>query len=157
MEPAAPARSILVLCEGNHCRSPMAAGLLGQLLGPGHRVESAGLAAQEGCPPHPAAVRLMAARGIDIAGHAGRTVTPAMALAADLILVMDSAQKDWCERLVPSAKGRVFLLGHWQSPAPVEVADPFGQSAESFLAAFEAIQHCVSGWLPHLSPERRSA
>jgi len=151
------AASILVLCEGNHCRSPIAAGLLAHLLGPGHRVESAGLAAREGCPPHPEAVRLMAALGIDISGHAGRTLTPGMALAADLILVMDRAQKDWCEGLVPSARGRVFLLGHWQTPEPVEIADPFGQPREGFLAAFEAIRHGVSGWLPHLSSERRSA
>jgi protein-tyrosine phosphatase len=80
-----------------------------------------------------------------------------MALAADLILVMDRAQKDWCEELVPSARGRVFLLGHWQTPDPAEIADPFGQSREGFLAAFEAIRHCVSAWLPHLSSERRSA
>ena len=81
-----------------------------------------------------------------------------MALAADLILVMDRAQKDWCEGLVPSARGRVFLLGHWQTPGPVEIADPFQRRPrEAFLAAFEAIRQCVSGWLPHLSSERRSA
>jgi protein-tyrosine phosphatase len=157
MEPTAAAKSILVLCEGNHCRSPIAAGLLSLALGPGSRVESAGLAAQEGCPPHPEAVRIMAALGLDISGHAGRLVTPTMALAADLILVMDRGQKDWCERLVPSAKGRVFLLGHWHAPAPLEIADPFGQSPEAFRTAFQDIFHCVRAWLPHLSPKRRSA
>jgi protein-tyrosine phosphatase len=157
MEPAARCKSILVLCEGNHCRSPIAAGLLRATLGSGYRVESAGLAAQEGCPAHPEAVRLLAAMDIDISGHAGRMLTPAMALAADLILVMDRAQKDWCESLVPSSRGRVFLLGHWQGPPPLEVADPFRQPPEAFLATFEAIHLCVSGWIPHLSSKRRSA
>jgi protein-tyrosine phosphatase len=157
MKPTAECKSILVLCEGNHCRSPIAEGLLRDTLGSGYRVESAGLAAQEGCPPHPEAVRLLAARSIDISGHSGRQLTSGMALAADLILVMDRAQKDWCERLVPSVKGRVFLLGHWQGPSPLEIADPFQQAPETFLAIFEAIHLCVSGWLPHLSSERRSA
>ncbi|MDR3669582.1 MAG: low molecular weight phosphotyrosine protein phosphatase [Holophaga sp.] len=153
MELTAAPRSILVLCEGNHCRSPIAAALLSHALG-SVRVESAGLAAQEGCPPHPEAVRLMAALGLDISAHAGRRLTPATALAADLILVMDRGQKDWCERLVPSVKGRVFLLGHWQRPSPLEIADPFGQGPEAFQAAFQDITHCVRAWLPRVSLER---
>jgi protein-tyrosine phosphatase len=92
--------------------------------------------------------------GLDISAHAGRLLTPAMALAADLILVMDRGQKDWCEGLVPSSKGRVFLLGHWQAPSPLEIPDPFGQGPEAFRAAFQDITHCVRGWLPHLLPER---
>lgn len=134
----------------------MAQALLQRELGDGFRVESAGLAAPPGLPVHPQAAAILAARGLDLPGHASRQVDPAMALAADLILVMDQAQKAGCEALSPSSRGRVFLLGHWQTPA-LEIADPFRREPEAFARAFEAIQHCVAGWVPHLISKKRSA
>jgi len=157
MNPVEPCPSILVLCEGNLCRSPIAAGLLQSALGPGFRVASAGLAAREGCPPDPEAVRLMAARGLDISGHSGRPVTPAMALAADLILVMDRRQQDWCTDLAPAARGRVFLLGHWQRPGPEPIEDPHQRGPEAFRTAFEAISRCVADWATRIPTVERSA
>jgi protein-tyrosine phosphatase len=157
MNPAPEGKFILVICEGNFCRSPMAMGLLRRGLDSCFRVESAGLAAREGFPAHPEALRLMAAMDIDLSPHATRQLTPAMALAADLILVMDQTQKDWCESLAPSIRGRVFLLGHWQLPSAVEIADPFPRGPEAFATAFEAIQQCVASWIPHLNAIQRSA
>ena len=142
---------ILVLCEGNHCRSPIAEGLLRSELGPGIRVESAGLAAREGIPPHPEATRLMAGLGIDIGGHRSRSVTSTLALEADLILVMDEEQKNWCAALVPSTRGRVQLLGRWLPPGSREIADPFGKEAAAFLAAFDLIRQSVGEWRSHLA------
>ena len=140
---------ILVLCEGNHCRSPIAEGLLRAELGPGIRVESAGLAAQEGCPPHPEAVRLMAEHGIDITGCRSRSLTPALALEADLILVMDEEQKRWCAAQVPSARGRIHLLGCWLPSGRREIADPFGRDTGAFQSAFELIRQSVVSWRSH--------
>ena len=156
MNPADHCPSILVLCEGNLCRSPIAAGLLGAALGPAFRVASAGLAVREGCPPDPEAVRLMAARGLDISSQASRQLTPELALAADLILVMTPGQKDWCTSLVPAARGRVFLLGHWRRP-PVAIEDPYLRGPEAFATALDAIRQCVSDWIPQLLTKRRSA
>ena len=157
MNQAPPSTTILVLCEGNHCRSPSAEALLRQQLGDRFRVESAGLGARDGVPAHREAARVMAARGLDISAHLSRQLTPAMALGADLILVMDQFQKDWCEAEVPSARGRVFLLGHWQQPDPLEIEDPFQLGPEAFLTAYQAINQCVAGWIPHLLPEQRPA
>ena len=134
MNPATNRPAILVLCEGNLCRSPMAAGLLREALGPAFPVSSAGLAARAGRAPDPEAVRLMAARGLDISRELSRQLTPAMALEADLILVMDPGQQDWCTSLVPAARGRVYLLGHWRRP-PAAIADPYLRGPEAFKTA----------------------
>ena len=150
-------KSILVVCEGNHCRSPIAETLLGSALGPEFRVSSAGLTALTGLPADIEAVRLMADRGFDISRHRGRQLTPALALSADLILVMEHTQKEWCERVVPSTRGRIFLLSHWLATPPPEIADPFRQGPEAFRKAFDSITLSVTAWLPHLIHKQRSA
>lgn len=150
-------RRILVLCEGNHCRSPIAEGLLRSSLGPEVVVESAGLDALEGHPADAEAQRLMAERGLDISAHRGRQLTPDLALAADLILVMDRAQKAACELRIPSARGRVFLLGHWLPEPRQEIPDPFRRGPEAFRENLNHIDQSVTAWLPKLIPHPRPA
>jgi protein-tyrosine phosphatase len=150
-------RSILVLCEGNHCRAPIAEGLLRAALGPAVKVSSAGLSALVGLPPDPEAQHLMRAHGLDISKHRGRQVTPDMAHDAELILVMDAHQKEWCARLAPSARGRIFLLGHWVSRPPLAIQDPYNLGTDAFKQAFEDIRLSVSAWLPHILSKQRLA
>jgi protein-tyrosine phosphatase len=149
--------SILVLCAGNHCRSPIAEGLLRAELGPGVRIESAGLGAQPGYAPHPEAIRLMAERGINITTLRSRRVTTAQALAADLILVMDREQKAMCEAMDPAIKGRVHLLGHWLPQECREISDPMGRAPETFAQVFERIRESVRAWSLRLALSRRPA
>lgn len=146
-------RHILILCDGNHCRSPLAEALLRSLLPPDIRVESAGLQALEGKPADLEAQRLLEAHGLDISAHRGRQLTEEMALKADLILVMDLPQKAWCEQMMPSAMGRIFLLGHWLPSPPREIADPYQMGPAAFREAFEGIRQSVADWLPRLTPQ----
>ncbi|WP_327077332.1 arsenate reductase/protein-tyrosine-phosphatase family protein [Cupriavidus necator] len=76
-------RSILVICVGNVCRSPMAACLPSRVR-PACDVVSAGLAPPVGAPADPSAVRLLASEGYDLAGH--------RACAADEALVAVAGQ-----------------------------------------------------------------
>lgn len=145
---------ILVLCEGNHCRSPLAAAMLRKALGSSIQVSSAGLDALVGQPAHRETKALMAKDGIDlsdITAHLGRQVTVGMALSADLILVMDQAQKAACERLAPSARGRVFLLGHWLPPDQQEIPDPIRGGAEAHRQVHGHIQRALAPWLTRLA------
>ena len=150
--------SILVICDGNYCRSPIAKALLQAAVGAaGPRVESAGLTALEGLPPHPLAQKLMAEQGLDISGDRGRQLTLPIALAADLILVMDERQKRSCGQLAPSARGRLFLLGHWQPAARREIPDPSRGGSAAIYRSFEQISRAVADWVPHLVHSQRSA
>jgi len=145
-------RHILVLCEGNHCRSPLAEALLRKALGPGFQVRSAGLGALVGEPAHQETRRLGADLGLDISPHRGRQFRPDLALNADLILVMDRAQKAACEALAPSARGRIFLLGHWLTPDRQEIADPIRLGPDAHQLACDHIQGAIQTWLPRLAP-----
>ncbi len=149
-------RHILVLCEGNHCRSPMAEAMLRRALDPGIRVSSAGLDALVGQPAHRVTKAWMAKDGIhlsEITAHLGRQVTAELALSADLILVMDQAQKAACERLAPSARGRVFLLGHWLPRGEQEIPDPIRGGAEAHRQAYDRIQSAIQPWISRLAPK----
>lgn len=145
-----PIRAILVLCEGNHCRSPIAEALLRAGLGDWIQVGSAGLRALVDHPAHEQSERLMAEQGLDLAGHRGRQLTPEMALEADLVLVMDLAQKEACERLAPSARGRVYLLGHWLPAGEQQIADPIGGPPAAHQRACDHIRQAVQPWLARL-------
>ena len=145
-------RRILVLCEGNHCRSPLAEALLQSAMAPGVQVTSAGLDALLGHPPHEESLRLGADLGLDLSAHRGRQFTPELALNADLILVMDRAQQEACHRLAPSSRGRVFLLGRWLPEAEQEIADPIHQPVAAHEHSCAHLRRAVALWVPRLAP-----
>jgi len=149
-------KSILVLCEGNHCRSPIAEALFKAALGAAFRVESAGLNALEGQPADAEAQKIMYANGLDLSTHRGRQWNDQIALGADLILVMDEQQKESCEASVASVRGRVFLLGHWLASPPREIPDPYLLGPEATRRAFDLIHQSVASWLPRLQSRQRS-
>lgn len=145
--------SILVVCIGNICRSPMAEILLQQALGHAVSVRSAGLGALVGQGADPHAMALMAERGLDLSAHRARQITQALVSAHELILVMTQRQKDALEREFPSARGRVFRLCHWQQPAQ-DVADPYQQDRAAFEQALHRIDLGVADWCARLTPTR---
>ena len=61
-------QSVMLVCTGNICRSPMAEGLMRQHL-PELRVYSSGLGAMVGMPATDDSVALIQALGVDISAH----------------------------------------------------------------------------------------
>jgi len=135
--------SILVVCEGNICRSPMAEGLLAHAL-PQMQVRSAGLGALIGMPADEIAVRLMQERGIDITAHRATQINRQMCVQADIVLVMDTEQRQRLETMYPQACGRVFRLGEY---AKRDIPDPFRQSELAFREALSLIDEGAREWL----------
>ena len=135
-------KSVLVLCEGNICRSPMAEGLLAAGL---RRMEvrSAGLGALVGNPADPTAVSLMRERGLDISGHRAVQVNRALCVESDIILVMDDEQLLRVQKMYPEVHGRVFRIGHY---ANVDVPDPYRQPAEAFRTALTLLDESIEHW-----------
>ena len=73
-----------------------------------------------------------------------------MVLWADLILVMETAQRKELVRRFPFAAGKVWLLGYWIGQ---EVADPVGGDEQMFEATLTLIESGARGWQPALAPQ----
>jgi protein-tyrosine phosphatase len=136
-------KSILVVCIGNICRSPMAEGMLADAL-PGTQVRSAGLGALIGMPADPTAVHLMQERGIDISAHRAAQLNRQMCLDSEIVLVMDAAQRQQVEKLYPQARGRVFKVGEYTKQ---DIPDPYQKPETAFRESLSLIDEGVREWL----------
>jgi low molecular weight protein-tyrosine phosphatase len=118
-----PPFTVLHVCMGNICRSPMAERLLIVAV-----AEAAGVATKDadglvhshsagtggwhaGEEMHPSAARQVQARGGDATGFAARRLRSDHLDAADLVLVATADQQLYVTALRPDAAPRTFVLG----------------------------------------------
>jgi protein-tyrosine phosphatase len=139
-------KKIVFVCEGNICRSPMAAGLFAAR-SPHSNVASAGLAPLVGRGADPLAVELMADRNVDISSHVAMRLNLEHMRLAQLVLAMTQAQQKAIESMYPFSKGKVFRIGEHLD---LDVADPYRQGRGAFSAALEQIELGVASWLDAL-------
>ncbi len=147
-------KTVLIVCTGNICRSPMAYGLLQEKLrqrglSDRIRVETAGTFALEGEPPSPEAQRVLAERGIDISHHRGRQVTSQVLRDADVILVMTERHRKSLFYLLPEAVHKVFLLSELVGRHE-DIADPYGGPYEGYVKTAQVLDEYLEQGLPTL-------
>jgi protein-tyrosine phosphatase len=141
-------RSILTVCVGNICRSPMAEGLLRKQLGKHISVSSAGLNALVGNPVDQTVQGLMNANGIDVTEHRARQIIVPFCMAADLILVMENKQKEFLQRKYPFVRGKTFRLGEF---GDFDVDDPYLREHSIYEKCLDLVDRGVSDWIKQLS------
>lgn len=138
--------NILLLCTGNLCRSPMAEGLFRTYL-PAHELFSAGLSAPTGAPADPLAIALMRQMDIDISAHRARSLAVWMMQEADLVLTMDSEQKQDVLQRYPFAADKLERLGEMDD---MDIPDPHRRGLGAFRHSLNLIRQAVRRRLPHL-------
>jgi protein-tyrosine phosphatase len=105
--------SILVICTGNTCRSPMAEALLRHhLTDAGHAIDvaSAGTLGWSGKPATAHAVAVLEERGVPLADHVSRKLTRDLLDDADLVLAMTRTHAWAVAAHDEDAAARTFLL-----------------------------------------------
>jgi protein-tyrosine phosphatase len=146
-------KSILIVCIGNICRSPMAAALLAQKL-PAVELRSAGINALIGQPAAPHSIALMQQRDIDISAHRAQQLQAWLCESADLILVMDAQQKQIIEEQYPTTRGKLYRLGQY---GQFDVFDPYRRSREQFEDCLRLIEQGVADWVSRIEAINQSS
>jgi protein-tyrosine phosphatase len=146
--------TVLVLCYGNICRSPIAAALLRRELEPlGIAVRSAGMVGFNR-PSPPEAVSAATRYDVDLAAHRSTLMTADLVRRAELIVVMEAGQaRQVCERF-GRPPSDVFLLGDFD-PVPVEtrtIRDPLDASRAVYEETYARIARCVRALAQALPP-----
>ena len=140
--------SILVVCTGNICRSPMGERLLRQQL-PGRQVTSAGIFGLEGCPADAAAQAVAWRHGISLEGHVARKVTRSLLQKSDLILVMEPKHLRFIATMAPENRGKSLLFGQWLETK--DIPDPYHKSREEYV--FNQLGKASQEWARRLSQQ----
>lgn len=136
--------SILVVCIGNICRSPIGERLLKRLL-PDKHIFSAGVGAVVGSAVDLTAEKVASKNGLNTAGHIARQLTPEMCREADLILAMTKENVEQIYYLAPEARGKVMLFGKWMDE--IEIPDPYKQKQKAHEEAYKLLEQAAESWV----------
>jgi protein-tyrosine-phosphatase len=148
--------TILFVCTGNTCRSPMAEGALKVLLDkarPGKfRVMSAGTAAPEGFPTTLYVLEASKIWSCDLTHHRSRQLSRSIIEEADLIFGMTPDHVKEIIRLVPDAEDRTYLFKNFPDSRKTgeSVDDPIGHSLDKYNETFLEIGEYLGKYLPEI-------
>jgi protein-tyrosine phosphatase len=147
--------TILFVCSGNTCRSPMAEAMARRYLAQrlaiapeeleakGISVTSAGSFATPGARAAEAAVEVMRTMDLDLSHHRSRALSVELIHQADLIYTMTQSHAKAVVSLVPGAAQRVSRL----DPAG-DIEDPIGGEVSLYVEVAERIKKLIEERLP---------
>ena len=168
--------TILIICTGNTCRSPMAAALLqakadAALNGALDEADrfcfaSAGTHALVGARAAQSSIDLLAQRGIDLRAHRARLLTLDMVRNAALLLVMEEAHRraimrrwpdltpdvtpDVTSDVTSDVTPKLLLFGELAGDLQ-DIANPFGGGMATYAATMAQMDRLiVAMWQPLL-------
>ena len=158
-------KSVLFVCLGNICRSPLAEGVFRHILDEDgvsdrFRVDSAGTGSWHvGESPDFRAVRIAATKGVTVGGHA-RQVQPEDFRHFDYILAMDSDNLQALETYRDKVGGdaALYLLREFdpEGGPGAEVPDPYYGDSSGFDDVFAMVERSCLALLDHIRDEEGS-
>ncbi|MDE2764699.1 MAG: low molecular weight phosphotyrosine protein phosphatase [Gemmatimonadota bacterium] len=155
--------SVLFVCLGNICRSPLAEGIFAALarergLDGQFHADSAGTAGyHSGEPPDSRSTAVAAAQGIRLTGFA-RQVTPRDLERFDIVVAMDRSNRRSLERLrrrLRSGRGTVADIVMMRDYEPgardPDVPDPYYGGPGGFERVYRILERACNGLLDELA------
>ena len=154
--------SVLFVCLGNICRSPLAEAVFRQTvadagLAARFRIDSAGTSGyHDGEPPDARTREVAARRGVEVRGRS-RRVTEADVHDFDYLVAMDADNLREVEALLARAGvdgdgPRAHLLREFDPSArgDLEVPDPYFGGPQGFDVVHDLVERSARGFLDHL-------
>ena len=140
--------SVLFVCTGNICRSPMAEALFQRLV-PKDRerstwhIQSVGTRALPGMPASPNAQTVMKTRGLDIQEHRSHPVNRDLLERFNLILTMEADHKEALQVEFPELADRIYMLSEMVGEKK-DIEDPIGSHLEAYDATDREIDRYLT-------------
>src|SRR6056297_3104463 len=139
--------SILTVCTGNICRSPVAEAALRMHL-PELDIASAGLAALVGRDIDADSATAARDQGIALLPHSARQFNADIGRVADIILVMETHHRQEIAARWPQFLGKTFLLGHFENDK--QIADPYRRGKMLHLHMAEQVLESARHWAKNI-------
>ncbi len=155
-------KTVLFVCTGNICRSPMAEGLFRHAVRDRrerYEVFSAGVGAMDGQSPSPHATRALRELGIDISRQRSRMLTAALVDRADYVFGMTHGHVEATILMYPQAAAKTYLLREFDETLDEfekDIADPIGGSYEVYLACRDQIEQGIASMLNVIESSEKS-
>ena len=157
--------SVLFVCLGNICRSPLGEGVLAHRLEEEDlsnrvRVDSAGTGAwHQGEPPDPRSTEVAIRHGITLRGRA-RRVSGEDFHEFDYILAMDRTNLEDLRHLESQGEGGALLTLFRefdpQQDGDLDVPDPYYGGSDGFDLMFDMVDRTCTAFVEHLLSELSS-
>ncbi|MCP4540985.1 MAG: low molecular weight protein arginine phosphatase [Chloroflexi bacterium] len=140
--------TVIIVCTGNICRSPMAEVLLQSRLAHDDarqdwQVASAGVWTADGRPASTHAIEVMDRRGIDLSDHRSRNITREMMSQADLVLAMTRSHTEALGAAFPVHARKVYLISEMTGQMR-DVADPYGGTRQEYAHTAKELEQLIT-------------
>ncbi len=145
--------SVLIVCLGNICRSPLAEAAFRQAAqdqGIALEVDSAGTANyHQGNPPDPRAIKVAKAQGLDISAYRARQVQAEDFTRFDHILAADQDVLNSLQSTIPAGATAklALLLDHVPGRKGQPVSDPYYGEDKDFERCWLQVFESARIWL----------